>query len=48
MTKCEICGTELKGELYTGILSGMPKAWCDECIQKGLYWGMERYTEAVK
>ena len=49
MTKCEVCGKDVtKKEMYTGILKDMPKQWCDECIQKGLYWGLERYTDAVK
>ena len=52
MTKCEVCGKE-KGEKYKDILGSslpkdQPKWWCDECINKALYWGLERYTEAVK
>ena len=48
MTKCEVCGKEKAKAMGMMSPPTMPKWWCDKCINKALYWGLERYTDAVK
>ena len=44
---CELCGEPADSDPFTPKWPG-PKHWCTKCMEKGLYWGMERYTDAVK
>ena len=42
--KCEICGKPLKNGLFN--YPAKSPRWCEDCIEAGLCWGMERYAEA--
>ena len=44
---CEKCGKVLKGgDVFDPLAAVGPKRWCGECVWEGLYWGLERWTEA--
>ena len=44
--KCARCGKVIE-KYFTYPPGNLGRVWCEQCVQDGLVWGLERYTEAV-